>query len=146
MGLKIAKFIKKNVNLKTAVKLGGTLVPGVGGSIIQGLQAAAEAKKAAKSQKEQENAIMMAQEVGSQIGNQAGTLAGNVLKGATKSAMSKTSQAFDESTGIVGAKVLDNTIIEWIKSHKAIIIGICGSAILAIFFFRKPKTGYKKKW
>lgn len=146
MALKIAKMIKKNVNLKNAIKLGGTLVPGVGGSIIQGIQAAAEAKKAAKTQREQENAARMAQEVGATVGNEAGTIAGNVLKGATASAMAKTSASFNEASGIVGAKVVDNTITEWFKAHKVMVFGAIGSIVLALFLFRRPQPSYKKKW
>jgi len=146
MGLKISKFLKKNINLKGAIKLAGTAVPGVGGSIIQGLQAAAEAKKAAKTQAQQEAAALQAQQVGETIGAQFGTVAGNVITGTTKKLISTTSDSVNEATGIVGAKVVDNTIKEWIKSHKAILIGALGSVVLFFVMFRRKPRVTKKRY
>lgn len=137
MGLKISKFLKKNVSFKNAVKLTGIAVPGVAGSIIQGLQASAEAKKAARNQKAAEQANLKAQQIGEQIGAYGGTVAGNVIKGATKKVLAGASQGANEASGIIGAKVLDNTIVEWVKSHKSILIGAVVSILAYLLLFRR---------
>jgi hypothetical protein len=145
MGLKIAKFLKKNVSFKNVVKLAATAVPGVGGSIIQGLQASAEAKKAAKTQAEQEAAAQQAQQVGEQIGSYGGTLAGNVITGATNKVLASASDSFNQASGMVGSKIVDNTIKEWFKAHKAIVLGGLGSVVLFFVLFRRGGNQSKRR-
>lgn len=145
MGLKIAKFLKKNVSFKNVVKLAATAVPGVGGSIIQGLQASAEAKKAAKTQAQQEAAALQAQQVGEQIGSYTGTLAGNVIQGVTKKALAGANDGLNQASGMVGAKIVDNTIIEWYKAHKAVVLGGLGSVVLLFVFFRRGGNQSKRR-
>lgn len=145
MGLKIGKFLKKNISFKNVVKLAGTVVPGVGGSIIQGLQASAEAKKAAKTQAQQEAAAQQAQQVGEQIGSYGGTVAGNVIAGATNKILAGASNGVNQASGMVGAKIVDNTIKEWFKSHKAIVLGGLGSVVLFFVLFRRGGTQPKRR-
>lgn len=137
MGLKVAKYLKKNVSFKNAVKFAGVAVPGVGGSIIQGLQASAEAKKAARDQKAAEQANLKSQQVGEKIGAYGGTVAGNVIKGATKKVLAGASTGANEASGMIGSKLVDNTIKEWIKEHKAILIGAAASIVAYFLLFRR---------
>lgn len=147
MGLKIAKFLKKNVTFKNAVKLAGAAVPGVGGSVIQGLQAASEAKKAARTEKQQLAAAEKAQQVGETIGYQFGTVAGNVIKGTTKKALATASDSANQASGMVGAKILDNTVKEWFNAHKVLVLGALGSVVLFFVFFGKGgNQSRRKKW
>ena len=144
MGLKVAKFLKKNISFKNAVKLAGSAVPGIGGSVIQGLQASHQAKKAARDEKAIEVANEMAYNAGSTAGNYAGTVAGNAWNGAVKSALSKSSDAFDQTTGMVVAKVVDNTIKEWFKMHWIkLVVAVATLVTVWHLFIRKKK---RSKW
>ncbi|MBA0883800.1 hypothetical protein [Flavobacterium undicola] len=125
--------------------MAGTIVPGVGGSIIQGLQASAEGKKQARDQAAQEQANQMAQDVGAQIGSYGGTVAGNVIQGATKKILAGASNGVNQASGMVGAQVVDNTIKEWFTKHKSIVLGVLGSVVLFFVFFRKAGNHSRRR-
>lgn len=122
----IGKFIKKNVNIKTAIKGVGQLgssIPGVGGVIagtIGQLQDAHYAKKEAREQEAQ----LLAEQAGANLGNAGGTIAGQVLSTALQNGYTKASDEVKSGLGKVGANVADHTIKEWIKKHKWLLVGV----------------------
>lgn len=153
MGLKIGKWIKKNVSFKNVVKLASNTVPGVGGAIIGSLSQAHEAKKAAKAEQNEMRKQQKLYEA-EQKALEAGNLAGSVIKSnASHFANKVLKNAYDglddgakQAMGYVGKGVAEYSISIWFKENwKKILIGV-GLLFGAIFFYKRMnRSNYRRR-
>jgi len=131
----IGKMIKKNVNFHTLVKVGAqglSMVPGVGGiagGVIQNLQDAHDAKKAAND----EQAQIALDNASTQAGNAIGTNAGKFLAKTAQKAYDAAGNEIQSGLGKVGAEVANQSIKEWFKAHwKAVAGGVVGLVVIIV--------------
>lgn len=152
MGLKIGKWIKKNVSFKNAVKLAGNFAPGVGGAVIGALSQAHEAKKAAKAEQNEMRKQQKLYEA-EQKALEAGNLAGSVIKSnASHFANQVIKNGYDglndgakQAMGYVGKGVAEYSISIWFKENwKKIAIG-AGVLVGSIVIIKKFFTGKKPR-
>lgn len=135
----IGKMIKKNVNFKNVVKLGGQLanaIPVVGGQVsgvIQGLQDAHYARKQANAEAQE---IAM-QSVVNNAGTAVGTIAGQALNRTAETLYKNSPQIINNALAPVGAKAIDVILKEWFKKHWKTLTGIVVG--IAVIFFVLPK-------
>jgi hypothetical protein len=145
----IGKMIKKNVNLKTLVKVttkAASFIPVVGGEVNAVMQGFTDAHQAKKEQRESDAQIAL-DNTAKNFGIVAGKTAGTFVN----KAMASSSQAFQESTGQAGASVIDFSIKEWLKKHKHTLI-LAGflllSAIVLVpkFFNKRSVPALKRNY
>lgn len=114
IGKGIKKFAKKNLNLKSLVKVGGMVDPS---GLVAGMQEAHYAKKAGKEAEAQ----AIAQNAGA---NAFQYVKDNTLFGS----------AFKGATGEAGATAVDSSITTWLKSNWwKVLIPIVGIVVLVRF-------------
>lgn len=146
----IGKFIKKNVNIKTAIKTvgkAGALLPGVGGVIGGTIGQLQDAHYAKKEQREAE-AQALVEQASQNMGQATGTIAGQFLSKTAQNAYANASEEVKAGLGKVGANVADHTIKEWFKKHWKLIVGFAVGLPLLIWGAKKAfakKTRYRRK-
>jgi hypothetical protein len=87
----------------------------------------------------------LAMEAGAMVGQQAGSIFNAFSKGVVNEGIAQAGQGFQQTSGIVGATVLNNTLTEWLKMHwmkLALGLGVLGGLI---FFLRKPHSQHSRR-
>ena len=141
----IGSFIKKNVNIHTAVNLVGqaaSVIPGVGsvvGGTILGIQAAHDAQVAQNDADQQalDAANQQAADAGKIVGNAAGAVTGTFVGSAVQSA----SPYVKAGLAKAGADTANLSIKQWFKDHWKVVvgvgIGVIGLIVVAVRMFGK---------
>jgi hypothetical protein len=122
----IGKFIKKNVNIKTAIKgvgQAGSLIPGVGGVVAGTIGQLQDAHYAKKEQRQAE-ANALVEQAAQNLGSAGGTIAGQFASKTLQNAYANASDEVKAGLGKVGANVADHTIKEWFKKHWKLVVGL----------------------
>ena len=139
MGLKIGKWLKKNVRLTNVVKMAGNLAPGLAGSVVTGLQDAHYAKKQAKAEQDairqqqlMEIASQKAQSAGQKVGEASRSILGDFANSAYKGA----SPGVKDALGHIGLQVGQRSVSIWLKKNAGKVIGGVIGIIVLIFGYR----------
>ncbi len=120
IGKGIKKFAKKNLNLKTLVKVGGMVDPS---GVVSGLQESHYLKKAGKKAEAEERAAQAGADGVNYV--KENTLFGSMLKGAT---------------GEVGAGAVDDTMNSFFKKHWLKLVGGIVAIVVLVKVLQRPES------
>jgi hypothetical protein len=113
--------------------------------IVAQAQQAQATQKFAEAKQLNQQADTIAASGGAQVGQQFGAQLNAFTKGMTNEALAQTSKGFNDDIGLVGAKMADNTISQWLKLHWQTVLLVGGGLIGLIFFMRKKETSRGRK-
>lgn len=146
---KVGRMIKRNVNFKNLVKVGGqvlAVVPGGGAAagIVENLQAQHEQR----NQEREQAAAVAAQPAGSVTYVDKGVKLGDVLQAAAGGALSATGSALLEDPAVnqQAAKAADSVAMAWLKKNwwklaaGLIVIPVAFWGIKKLFFGGSRRT------